>query len=308
MSDSQQQESNQAVDEFWQAYLATLPTARAATLAQPEAWGFGDSPRMADALGQLVRRGVKTATCGLLWEYEAEGEPIPEAGELSIILDGAGQPLCITELTEVVIRPYNEVDAQFAYDEGEGDRSLQFWRDAHWRFFTRVCKWIDRELSETMPLVCERFRVVFAPLIVRPLRDVDEAEWRRLRHALWDHYHEDEMTQEMAAIRADLARQPVFVAERTDGTLCGFVEVSIHNAAPGCTTDRIGYLEAWYMDPDQRGQGIGRRLVEQAEAWARSVGCLEMASDTSPHYPLSPAAHAALGYQEVERYFHKELA
>jgi aminoglycoside 6'-N-acetyltransferase I len=142
---------------------------------------------------------------------------------------------------------------------------------------------------------------------IRPLRDADEAEWRRLRFALWPHYTEEEMRAEMADVRADLERQPVFVAERPGGGLCGLVEVSIHHTAPGCKTDRIGYLEAWYVDLDWRGQGVGRGLVQAAEVWAKSQGCREMASDTDPGYPLSPAAHAALGYVEVARYFHKDL-
>jgi len=98
-----------------------------------------------------------------------------------------------------------------------------------------------------------------------------------------------------------------FVCPRPDSGLCGLVEVSIHATAPGCTTDRIGYLEAWYVDPDWRGQGVGRELVLVAEAWAQSAGCREMASDTTPSYPVSPVAHAALGYQEVERFFRKDL-
>ena len=145
-------------------------------------------------------------------------------------------------------------------------------------------------------------------VIIRPLQDTDDAEWLRLRCALWLDFKVDDLKQEMAAIRLDLNQEPVFVAERPDGSLCGLVEVSIHRTAPGCKTDRIGYLEAWYVDPDWRGQGVGRRLVEAAEAWARSVGCREMASDTDPGYPISPQAHAALGYQEVERYFRKDLA
>jgi aminoglycoside 6'-N-acetyltransferase I len=142
---------------------------------------------------------------------------------------------------------------------------------------------------------------------IRPLRETDEVEWLRLRRALWDWMSLDEQSREMGEIRADLDRQPVFVAERPEGGLCGLVEVTIHSAAPGCTTDRIGYLEAWYVGPDWRRQGVGRRLVETAEAWARSAGCREMASDTTPDYPLSPAAHAALGYQEVQRDFRKDL-
>ena len=98
-----------------------------------------------------------------------------------------------------------------------------------------------------------------------------------------------------------------FVCPRPDAGLCGLVELSIHTSAPGCTTDRIGYLEAWYVDPDWRGQGVGRELAQAAETWARAQGCREMASDTNPSYPVSPVAHAALGYQEVERFFRKEL-
>ena len=85
----------------------------------------------------------------------------PQVGELSIILDGADQPLCVVETTEVAVRPFNKVDAQFARDEGEGDRTLAYWRQAHERFFTRSLASMGRKFSETMPLVCERFRVVY---------------------------------------------------------------------------------------------------------------------------------------------------
>ncbi|MCB0000841.1 MAG: ASCH domain-containing protein, partial [Anaerolineales bacterium] len=99
--------------------------------------------------------------CSALWDYETEGDPLPTVGMLTIVLDGAGQPLCIIETTEVTIRPYNEVDAQFAYEEGEDDRSLQSWRAGHRRFFTRTLSKIGRTFSEEMPLVCERFRLLY---------------------------------------------------------------------------------------------------------------------------------------------------
>jgi uncharacterized protein YhfF len=85
---------------------------------------------------------------------------LPEVGLKTIVLDGQGEPLCIVETTEVVVRPYQEVDASFAYEEGEGDRSLEYWRDAHWRFFSRTLPTIGREPTVDMPLVCERFRVI----------------------------------------------------------------------------------------------------------------------------------------------------
>jgi uncharacterized protein YhfF len=152
------------LESFWQAYLSTLPQDHPRRYQpMPAAWGFGNSPEMADELGELVQEGTKTATCSLLWEHDFDGEPLPEVGQLSIILDGDEHPLCLIETIEIEIRPYNEVDERFAYDEGEGDRSLDYWRQEHWDFFSRVCTQIGRKPVENMPLVCERFRLVYKP-------------------------------------------------------------------------------------------------------------------------------------------------
>ena len=149
-----------AVEVFWQRYVATLPTGAAPAYT---AWAFGDNAELADELGQLVQAGVKTGTASLLWEHEHDAEPLPAVGDLSIILDSAGNPLCIIETTQIDIMPFNEVSAEHAYSEGEGDRSLADWREGHWRFFSRSCARIGREPDEAMPIVCERFRVVFQP-------------------------------------------------------------------------------------------------------------------------------------------------
>ncbi len=148
------------VEEFWQAYLDSLED----DAEKPDsynAWSFGDTPEMADELGKLVLDGVKTGTASLAWEYNHDGEPLPRAGEHSIVLGGDGEPLCIIETTRVYIEPYNLVDEEQAYAEGEGDRSLEYWRDAHWNYFSRRCEGIGREPSECMPVVCERFQVVY---------------------------------------------------------------------------------------------------------------------------------------------------
>jgi len=113
-------------------------------------FAFGDSPALADDLLDLVLKGVKTATCS------TEDEPnISKPGERWIVRDGRGRARCVIESTEVTFRRYDEVDATFARDEGEGDRSLVYWRDAHRRYFTRLGKF-----SEHMMLMCERFRLV----------------------------------------------------------------------------------------------------------------------------------------------------
>lgn len=149
-----------AIEHFWHSYLATLPSDTELTLP-PEPWIFGDSPRLADELAELIMAGTKTATCAALWEYEAGGDPLPQPGQLGILQDGAGRPLAVVQTVEMEIKPYDQVDAAFAYEEGEGDRSLAYWREAHRRFFTRTLAAIGREFDETMPLVCERFRVLY---------------------------------------------------------------------------------------------------------------------------------------------------
>jgi uncharacterized protein YhfF len=149
------------IETFWRGYLETLAADSPVRDEEYVAEGWGDSPGMADELGALISAGTKTATCSALWEYEAEGEALPEAETKTIVLDGNGDPLCIIETTAVEVRPFDEVDERFAYEEGEGDRSLEYWRAAHWRFFSRTLPNIGREPAPDMPLVCERFRVVY---------------------------------------------------------------------------------------------------------------------------------------------------
>ena len=151
----------ETVKNYWEQFLASLPPDSPYRAKTYVAEGWGDGPAMADELGALIVQEIKTATCSALWEWKAEGNPIPEEGYLTIALDGGGEPLCIVETIEISIRKYNEVDADFAREEGEGDLSLNYWRDAHRNYFSRVLRKIGREFSEDMPLVCERFRVIY---------------------------------------------------------------------------------------------------------------------------------------------------
>jgi uncharacterized protein YhfF len=149
------------VKAYWEQFLSGLPADSPYRTKTYLAEGWGDSPRMADELGALIVQGIKTATCSALWEWEAEGNPIPQAGQITIALDGRGEPLCIVETVEVFIRKYNEVDARFAREEGEGDLSLYHWQKAHRNFFSRVLPKIGKHFRPDMPLVCERFRVIY---------------------------------------------------------------------------------------------------------------------------------------------------
>jgi aminoglycoside 3-N-acetyltransferase len=142
------------------------------------------------------------------------------------------------------------------------------------------------------------------PAAIRAATHDDRAEWRRLRAALWPAHDRADSEREVDAMLAEGGHEVAFVAEIAPGRLCGWVEVSLHEEAEGCNSSPVGYIEGWFVDPSHRGRGIGRRLIEAGEAWARSRGCVEMASDTTSEFPESPSAHRALGYVDAKVTFH----
>lgn len=143
-------------------YVGTTPT----EALRPPAWSFGASPEQADHLLRLVLDGVKTATSSALWDYEAEDDPLPTGGTLSIVLDGDDHPRALIRTTDVSVVPFDEVDEGHAAAEGEGDRSLAYWRREHERFFTEHATH-ERGFSTDMPVVLERFEVL-VPVTLRP--------------------------------------------------------------------------------------------------------------------------------------------
>lgn len=130
-----------------------------------EAFSFGDSPSMANELGQLVLAGIKRATAGSVWSYESSGKGIPKPGDFSVVTDAMNVPLCIIETIQVDIAPFNAATEEFAAVEGEGDGSLNYWRQSHFEYFTRECAQSGRSFSSEMLLAYERFRVVYPPLV-----------------------------------------------------------------------------------------------------------------------------------------------
>ena len=147
------------VEAIWSAYARSVGGVDERRFY--EAFQFGDSAALADELGQLALSGKKRATTGSVWSFEASGQRLLRPGDLSIVTDGAGTPLCIIETTQVDVMPFDEVSAEFAAVEGEGDGSLAFWRQAHAAYFTRECERAGRMFSGGMPVSCERFRVVY---------------------------------------------------------------------------------------------------------------------------------------------------
>ena len=136
---------------------------------------------------------------------------------------------------------------------------------------------------------------------ISELAPTEHDQWLRLRGLLWPDESEEELADGRRWILDDPERNAVFVARSAEGELIGFIEAALRSWAEGCDTRPVGYIEGWYVAPELRRRGVGRRLVEAAERWARSRGCTEMGSDAHLSNPLSHRAHAALGYEEVER-------
>ena len=126
-----------------------------------ESFHFGDGESLADELAALVLAGTKRATASLLWSYEADGKPMPKPGDLSIVEQWSGQPVCVIETVSVTVHPFEQVGPDFAATEGEGDGSLEHWRAGHWAYFGRECARIGKEPSASMAVVCESFEVVY---------------------------------------------------------------------------------------------------------------------------------------------------
>ena len=122
--------------------------------------GYGDSEALSEELLELIRQGRKRAGTSLLWAMEAENEHLPRAGDIEVVLDHRNEPALITRIVQVNVVPYSEVTAEYAAIEGEGDGSLEYWRRAHWAFFSRECNRIGRQPAESRPVICSVFEVL----------------------------------------------------------------------------------------------------------------------------------------------------
>ena len=136
---------------------------------------------------------------------------------------------------------------------------------------------------------------------VRPATSADAAAWLRMRCDLWPEGLASDHRDEIEQFFAGQLREPLatLLAFNASDRAVGFAELAIRSYAEGCVTDRVAYLEGWYVEAEARRQGVGRALVRAAEEWARSQGCTEFASDALIDNHVSAAAHRALGFQET---------
>ena len=145
--------------KYWDAFIAANREIVRNTPFQ--AWYFGNTTEMAVELAELVISGKKSATAILAKMNELEPENAPIDNGYSVVTDFEGNPMCIIQTAEIRHLPFNEVDINFAFDEGEGDQSLDYWRSVHWDYFTREAAENTFEFNESSIICCERFRLLF---------------------------------------------------------------------------------------------------------------------------------------------------
>ncbi len=152
---------HKTVKEMWKKYLFTIGENINDTVKTYESWYFCNNEKDANELVGLIKKGIKKATTSLHCLYEIENEPIPKVSDYVTITNWCGIAQCIIQITNINIISFKEVTPAFATKEGEGDKTLSFWRKVHRKFFTLELKEYSKKFSEGMLVICEEFEVVY---------------------------------------------------------------------------------------------------------------------------------------------------
>jgi uncharacterized protein YhfF len=128
---------------------------------------FGFPGELRDRLVSAILRGGKTATTGLLVEWELDREPLPRRGEWFSVVDSTETPVAVIEVRDVSVVRLVDVDVAVARDEGEGFESVRAWRLAHEEFWDGYARDLRSRLgdpawalTDETPIVVQRFRLV----------------------------------------------------------------------------------------------------------------------------------------------------
>src|SRR5262245_6590086 len=138
-----------AVENFWRDYLLTLPENERDQI-YTEASSWGNSPELADRIARLITSGIKTTTSSLLWSQQKYQWVLEKPGDKTIVLDSKKNPVCIVEIQEVFVRPFDQVDAEFVYNYGEGDRTMDFWHKNIWEYYQEECQELGKNAEKDM--------------------------------------------------------------------------------------------------------------------------------------------------------------
>jgi len=151
--------TNHSVELLWNAFLKENPDNR--NKLKPVSFYFCDNEKDANECSELVVKGIKQATATSLWWYVTNNETLPKEGDRYIVTDWDGNAKAIIETTEVSLTPYNEITTEFAKIEGEGDKSLEYWKKVHKAYFTREMEPYGEKFTENMIIICEQFKMIY---------------------------------------------------------------------------------------------------------------------------------------------------
>lgn len=126
-----------------------------------ESFYFCDNEKDANECADLVVQNIKRATASSLWWYELNNEALPKPGDQTIVTNWDGIALCVIEVEKVEITPFNQITPEFAETEGEGDKSLAYWKKVHWDYYHRELADSKYSPTQDMQIVCEYFKVVY---------------------------------------------------------------------------------------------------------------------------------------------------
>jgi uncharacterized protein YhfF len=163
------------VRRFWQAYARVARLKEAAYAV----FSFGDNAELADELLEMVVAGAKRTRTSLPRDFAARGRPLPRPGDLAVIVDSARTPRCIVRTLHVETKRMRDVDAQFAWETGGGDRSLEWWLSAHTRYFKRRGALEGFAVDDNTEVVLERFEVIWPREIADPRKGRTEGKGHR---------------------------------------------------------------------------------------------------------------------------------
>lgn len=148
-----------SVVELWKVFQEKFPKYKRKEL--PLSFYFCDNKKDADECAELVVEGIKQATATSLWWFEKNNEPLPKVGDVYIVTDWEGKAKAVIETTKIDPTPYNEITKEFAFIEGEGDRSLEYWKRVHEAYYKRELAPYNEEFREDMIIICEHFKTLY---------------------------------------------------------------------------------------------------------------------------------------------------
>jgi uncharacterized protein YhfF/predicted N-acetyltransferase YhbS len=288
---------------------------RAASVPEPtayQAWHFGAAPALAHDLVELVLHGPKRATAALAETDDAQPESAPVLHGYSVVTEHDGAPRCVIRTVWLDRRPLAAVDAQFAFDEGEGDRTLADWLDGHRRYFTRELAAQGRVLSDDIEVDLERFELLYpfdralavpdGPRIVPgylpgalgALAALHASYYGR-QHGLGA-YFEAKVARELAdfVARFDPARDGLWLVV-TDGAIRGAIAIDASGVASRARG--LAHLRWLILADELRGRGIGRRLVGAAMDFCRHAGHRRVCLNTFAGLHAARALYEQAGFR-----------